>query len=108
MNRARGAVSIVVGFPFLPRVNSGVPCASGVVVVERGHDTAISPPNELRVHPRRDLIHPRRGMFAQAGAAEVDALAAPFAFERVAVGAGEGEAGLPERRLRGAANCRNW
>ena len=50
----------------------------------------------LSFEPRRDLVHPPRGVFAQAGSAEVDSLAAVFtedSFERVAVGAFEGTGG---------------
>src|SRR5881394_408980 len=58
----------------------------------------------LLLQPRRYFLHPSGSVFAQAGAAEVNALAAIFAqvaLQGVGVGAFEGEAILPERRLRG-------
>ena len=59
----------------------------------------------LFLQPRSDLRHPARGVFTQAGAAEMDAFAAAvtqFAFEHIAVRACEREAILPQRILRRA------
>src|ERR1051325_7212758 len=57
----------------------------------------------LLLQPRRDLLHPAGGVFAQPGTAEVDALAvvlAEVALESIAVRAFEGDAPLPQRRWR--------
>jgi hypothetical protein len=54
---------------------------------------------ELMLEPREHPLSPLRRMLAQARAAEVDSLAiavAKGAFERVAVGALQGDAVVPE------------
>src|SRR4029079_735117 len=58
-------------------------------------------PGGLPFQPRADLLHPPSGGVAEAGAAEVDALAAvvpELPLERVGVRALERHARLPERR----------
>src|SRR6185295_14427796 len=60
---------------------------------------------QLSIEPRRDFVHPARGVFSQSLAAEVHTLAAAvteIAGERVAVRAFQSNSGFPKCLLRGA------
>ena len=76
-----------------------------IATVSEGESLLPSPEESMargRPAPGRDFFTPARGVFAQAGSAEVDAFAAVLAeilLEGGAVGAGEGDSVLPQRRL---------